>query len=182
MKVQVLKSLAAALAVVFALVAAPAPISADGAPQAPILRLELGMHSAKGRQVGMDAQGRFVITSSYDKTARLWDASSGQLLRIYRVPSDEDSQTGMLYASVLSPDGRIAAMGGYDWKAGVYLFDRQSGQMFKRLSGLANTIERLRFTPDGEFLAAGLWGKSGCAVWRTRDWSLVGVDRAVGDD
>jgi WD40 repeat protein len=159
----------------------PATVSTDGPPQVPILRLELGMHSSTGQQVGTDGQGRFIITCSLDKTARLWDASSGQLLRVYRVPSEADSSNGFLYACALSPDGSVAAMGGLDWEASVYLFDRQSGQMIKRLSGLGNTVFSLQFTPDGEYLAAVLGGKSGCAVWSCRDWSLVGTDENVGD-
>jgi WD40 repeat protein len=181
MNAKALRSLVAVLAVVAGLVAAPAPVHADSyPPAAPILRLELGMHSSRGRQVGTDAQGRFVITSSWDKTARLWDASSGQLLRIFRVPSDEDSQNGMLYASGLSPDGRVAAMGGYEFDT-IYLFDRQSGQMIKRLlvTGLG-TVFRLRFTPDGEYLAASFF--RGYAVWRCSDWSLAGVDKDVRDE
>ena len=180
MKPWILRSLAAVFAVVAGLVAAPASISADGPPQTPILRLELGMHSATGRQVGTDAQGRFVITSSDDKTARLWDASSGQLLRIFRVPSEVGSPNGQLYASALSPDGRIAAMGGYDWEGTVYLFDRQSGQMIKRLSGLGSGVNRLQFTPDGQYLATS-FGRGGFAVWRCRDWSLLGVDKEVDE-
>jgi WD40 repeat protein len=159
---------------------APAAVAGVAPVQAPILRLELGMHSAAGRQVGVDAQGRFVITSSDDKTARLWDASSGQLMRVFRVPSDEGSSNGQLYASALSPDGRIAAVGGYDWKAGVYLFDRQSGRIVRRLS-VSYSVEVLRFTPDGEYLAAALAIRGGYAVWRCRDWSLVGVDKGVSD-
>ncbi|MGA2642363.1 MAG: hypothetical protein ABSG21_15845, partial [Spirochaetia bacterium] len=179
MKPWILRSLTAVLVALAALVAAPASVVADGPPQTPILRLELGMHSAGGWQVGTDAQGRFVITSSYDKTARLWDASSGQLLRIYRVPSEAGSHNGELYACALSPDGSIAAMGGFDWGNTVYLFDRQSGQMIKRLSGLRDNIYRLQFTPDGEYMAAVLY--RGYAVWRCSDWSLVGLDKDVGD-
>jgi WD40 repeat protein len=172
---------AAVLITLAAMLAAPALISADGPPQAPILRLELGMHSARISQIGTDTQGRFLIAASRDKTARLWDASNGQLLRVFRVPSDEGSNNGKLYACALSPDGRIVAVGGYDWQDTVYIFDRQSGQMIRRMTGLGNSIERLQFTSDGEFLAAVLLGKGGCDVWRTRDWSLLGNDDA-GDD
>ncbi|MGA2641948.1 MAG: caspase family protein [Spirochaetia bacterium] len=178
MKHQILKSLAAILAAVAGLLAAPARLTAAGLPQTPILRLELGMHSASGRQVGTDAQGRFVITSSWDKTARLWDASSGQLLRVYRVPSDADSYSGQLNACAISPDGRIAAMGG--WDGNLYLFDRQSGQMIKRLSSLGSSINGLQFTPDGEYMAAALY--QGYAAWRCRDWSLVGADKNFGNN
>jgi WD40 repeat protein len=182
MKRQLPRSLAAVVAVLSALAAAPVNVSADdGPPKTPILRLELGMHSSKGWQASTDAQGKFVLTSSDDKTGRLWDASSGQLLRIYRVPSETGTTNGNLYACALSPDGKIAAMGGYDWDSGVYIFDRQSGQMTKRLSGLSgNNINRLHFTSDGQYLAAALW--RGYAVWRTRDWSLVGMDTSVKDD
>jgi WD40 repeat protein len=73
----------------------------------------------------------------------------------------------------------MAAMGGSDWENSVYLFDRQSGQMAKRLLRLGQVVEWLQFTPDGKYLAAALG--SGCIVWRCSDWSLVGVDKGASD-
>ena len=50
----------------------------------PILRIETGMHIAKSNRISTDAAGKYLLTSSQDKTSRLWDASTGTLLKIFR--------------------------------------------------------------------------------------------------
>ncbi|RYY91211.1 MAG: peptidase C14, partial [Chitinophagaceae bacterium] len=83
----------------------------------PILRLETGMHAAAGKALGIDAAGKYLLTTSDDRTARLWDAATGRQLRVFRVPA-EGSTEGKLYAGTLSADGRLAIVGGqtgYAW-------------------------------------------------------------------
>ncbi|MGB2704358.1 MAG: hypothetical protein WBC81_11875, partial [Chitinophagaceae bacterium] len=48
-------------------------------PTEPILRIETGMHSSGTIKISTDAAGKYLLTGSYDKTARLWDASTGTL-------------------------------------------------------------------------------------------------------
>jgi WD40 repeat protein len=49
----------------------------------PILRIETGMHTAVIKRIGVDAAERFLLTASDDKTLRLWDLHTGDLLNIY---------------------------------------------------------------------------------------------------
>jgi WD40 repeat protein len=53
----------------------------------PMLRLETDMHVAAVRRISADTAGRFILTCSDDKIARLWDAENGNLLKIFRVPA-----------------------------------------------------------------------------------------------
>jgi Tol biopolymer transport system component len=43
-------------------------------------------------------------------------------------------------------------------KSDVYLFNRSTGQMLRRLSGTPNVIHHQTFSPDGRWLAAKLGG------------------------
>ncbi len=175
------RGLVAALAVL--LVAAPA--RAAEPPAAPVLRIEAGQHGAMIWRLDVDASGRHLVTGSEDKTARLWSLPDGRLERVLRPPIGSGEE-GKIRAVAMSPDGGTVAVGGWtgwDWDnlASVYLFDRSSGRLTKRLGGLENVVNRLAFSPDGRHLAATLGGKNGVRVWRLSDGKLVLADRDYGD-
>ena len=70
----------------------------------PILKVEAGMHTAVIRRISTDKENRILATASTDKTAKLWDLSTGKLLRTIRVPI-EHGHEGKVNAVALSPDG-----------------------------------------------------------------------------
>ena len=63
----------------------------------PLLRLETGMHTAIIKRVATDAQGRWAVTASEDKTARVWELASGRQVLALRPPQDTGNE-GKLYA------------------------------------------------------------------------------------
>jgi len=161
-------------------------LSAAEPPTAPILRLENGMHTTAIRSISTDAQQRFVLTASDDKTARLWSVKDGQLLRTFRPPQGAGDE-GKLYAAALSPDGNTVAVAGwtgYEWdkKVSIYLFQRQSGQLIQRLQDLPDVIYHLSFSKQGRYLAASINGKNGIRVFNTRTGALVFKDSDYGGD
>ena len=152
------------------------------AADAPVLRLETGMHTAPIRRISVDAAQRFVVTASHDKTARVWDLASGQLLQVLRPPLGAGDE-GKLYAVALSPDGQEVALGGWtDEQNSIYLFDRASGRLTRRISGLPNVINHLRYSRDGQQLAAAIWGKGGIRLYRRSDGAEIGRDSDYGSD
>jgi WD40 repeat protein len=126
------------------------------AAEEPVLRVELGMHTAMIRDLDTDAQGRFLVSGSHDKTARVWDGCTGELLRVLRPPIGEDN-VGLVYSVAISPDGATVAVGGWMQKSGgkVYLFDRATGEVRTTISGLDNVTFSLAWSPDGALLAIG---------------------------
>ena len=156
-------------------------------PREPILRIETGMHVAVIKRIGIDAENRYLVTGSNDKTVRVWELSTGRLLKIIRPPIG-DGNEGMLFAIAMSPDGRTIACAGWtgqnwdDMYASIYLFDRESGRLIKRIKGISATIFNLTYSKDGMYLVAGLWGNNGIKVYRTSDYSLVAEDRDYGSD
>jgi WD40 repeat protein len=152
----------------------------------PILRIETGMHTAKIGRIGVDAAERFLLTASLDKTLRLWDLHTGDLLKTYRVPIGAGNE-GKLYSVAISPDGEWVAGAGYtafewDKKGSIYLFNRASGQLVQRLSGLENVIQHLCFSQDGQYLGATLFGGNGARVWNTQTWQQVFSDTDYADN
>jgi WD40 repeat protein len=161
-------------------------IAQTGEPsREPILRIETGMHTAQIRRIGVDAANRFLVTASEDKTLRVWELPSGRLLRTIRVPIGEGDE-GKLRAVAISPDGSTIAVGGwtgYEWEKTycIYLFDRKSGRLIRRLGGLPNVVSHLVYAPDGRYLAATLSGKNGVRVFSTAAYAPAGEDRDYGD-
>ncbi|MFM9087532.1 MAG: WD40 repeat domain-containing protein, partial [Cyanobium sp.] len=135
----------------------------------------------------MDRAGRWAVTASDDKTARIWNLASGQLERVLRVPLGEGHE-GKLNAVALSPDGALVALGGLTanvpGQVSIYLFDRASGRLLQRLAGLPNVVTHLAFAADGRRLAAALFGGNGIRVYGVTGqgaWAQVAADGEYGD-
>jgi WD40 repeat protein len=160
-----LVSLALAVCTLGALPAHGQMASAQPA-DAPMLRVDTGSHSAAIRALATDAAGHYAVTASDDKTARVWDLSSGRLLQTLRPPVGVDN-IGRLFAAAMTPDGTVVAVGGWSADNDVYLFERATGIMVQRITGLPNTITQLAFAPNGQMLVIGLWGQHGVRLFGT---------------
>ena len=145
----------------------------------PILRIEPGMHTAAINSFDLDSENHYLVTGSDDNTVRVWDMATGKLLRTLRPPLGQGKK-GMIYAVAISPNGTEIACGGwtgYD-KGGdaVYIFQRDTGAMQRRISGLPNVVQSLAYSKDGQFLVATLGGRSGIRVFSTTSPSITWED------
>lgn len=176
------------LAFLLILLSASAALAAEP-PTAPMLRIETGFHTATIRQIAADAQGHWVATASKDKTLRLWDiqdVKKSTLLRTFRLPSGPGNE-GKLYAVAMDPAGEWLAAGGwtgYDWERtnSIYILDRATGWMRRRIKKQGNVILHLCVSPDGRWLAAVLGSGEGLRIYDTRNsFRQVFNDRDYGD-
>ncbi|MDP1989422.1 MAG: caspase family protein [Syntrophales bacterium] len=146
----------------------------------PILSIEVGTHSAGIMRIALDSSNRILVTGSEDKTVRVWDISNrGELLRILRPPVDAGN-VGRINSVALSPDGGTVACGGFTGSpqagdAWVFLFDRTTGAMTRRLGGLPWGVRHLSYTKDGRFLVVAM-GKGGIRLYRLPDYTLIAAD------
>ncbi len=151
-----------------------------------MLSVEVGTHSARIIRIALDPSNRILVTGSQDKTVRVWDISGrGELLRILRPPADAGA-VGMINGVALSPDGGTVACGGYTGSpqkgdTWVFLFDRKTGAMTRRLGGLPGFIQHLSYTNDGRFLVVVMGGKGGIRLYRLPDYTLAASDINYGD-
>jgi WD40 repeat protein len=162
------------------------PLRAAEPSADPLLRVNPNDHTGKTRVVATDAAGRWLVTASQDKTARVWDARDGRLLMTLRIPIGTGGLEGELDAVAVSPDGRIVAVGGFtQFNDGsnqlardgmsVYLFDRASGRMLGRVSDIPGNIVDLAFSPDGRIVAAAL-ARHGLVLFSVADSKMVAAD------
>ena len=144
------------------------------------------MHTAPIARIDIDAQNRFLVTGSIDKTVRLWELSTGKPIKILRPPIGE-GLAGRIYSVAITPDGTtIACSGqtGFDLEKtqSIYLFDRDSGKLVHRMKDLPGMgIFHMVYSKDGRFLAVTLGGKEGIRIYRTQDYSIAGEDIFYGD-
>lgn len=107
-----------------------------------IITVETDMHTSLITSISADKNSKYFLTSSYDKTLRLWDTKDGRLLKVFRVPPPEDTK---LYKTKISPDGNhIAAL----TSEGVYVFNLDNGEIIKRIDLSGYRIENYYYWFD----------------------------------
>lgn len=135
--------------------------------------------------------GKYLLTSSYDNTAKIWQAGTGQVLRTVTAGESD------LNIATFSPDGKTFAVGGDDKL--VRVFDSESGKLLRSLKGHNEIIEALAYSANGKMIASGddegglrIWSatgeplktlKSGQSTIRQLDFSPNSLSLAtVGDN
>src|SRR6187551_2838586 len=132
----------------------------------PRLVVDTQGHSARISELLYSHDGRSLVTASYDKTVRVWSATTGELKRTIRGELGE-GPAGRIHAAALSPGDRLLAVGGWlgtDPSAArstssnafqIRVFDFQSETSFRLLSGHSDTVLSLAFSHDGKRLLSG---------------------------
>ena len=99
-------------------------------------------HRARIRAASFRSDGQQVLTAGDDKTARIWDAKTGQPLRVLQ------GHQGEILSAVFSADGRRVLTASLDRTAGIW--DSETGQLITQLRGHSAGLEAAAFSPDGQ--------------------------------
>ncbi|MEZ5660085.1 MAG: caspase family protein [Burkholderiaceae bacterium] len=147
------------------------PASARAAPDAGLqlaqgqsarIRVETGSHAAPLRAIAVS--GDLVFTAADDKTARIWDRSSGALRHVLR-PALGDADIGRMYALAAHPQRPLLAVAGTTAQSGgahrILLFDTQTGAFERAFDAHGGNIKRMAWASGGALLLATYDGEHG---------------------
>ncbi len=90
--------------------------------------------------------GKTIVTGNFNGTVKLWNATSGSLLKTL------DGHTDVVYKGVYSPGEKIVASCSRDGK--IKLWDVASGLELRTLAGHTRAVKAVAFTPDGKLLGS----------------------------
>ena len=113
-------------------------------------------HSRGVLSVSFSPDGTKVASGSRDKTVRLWDVESGEVIHSLV------GHSGSVYSVSFSPDGTKVASGSVD--RSVKLWDVQSGEVIHSLEGHSDWVRSVAFSPDGTKLASGSFDRT-IKIW-----------------
>jgi WD40 repeat protein len=118
--------------------------------------------------VAISPDGKRIATGSWDGSAMLWDAATGERVRTLR------GHDGAVFCVAFSPDGQRIVTGSRDREAKVW--DVVTGHQLFTLSGHSGRIFSVTFSPDGQRIATA--GDDQTArVWAAGDGELLAIKR-----
>lgn len=104
-------------------------------------------HSGSVMSISFSPDGQYLVSGSKDKTAKLWDVATGQIIRTIQ------GQDKWVNSVSVSPDSRYLLTGSTDKTA--TLWDLSDGQPVHVFQGHRQLVNSVTFSPDGRYLATG---------------------------
>ena len=98
-------------------------------------------HSWDVYSVAYSPDGTKIISGSYDKTVKIWDANTGECLKTL------EGHSSGAYSVAYSPDGTKIISGLSDKT--IKIWDANTGQCLKTLEGDAWLVSSVAYSPDG---------------------------------
>jgi U4/U6 small nuclear ribonucleoprotein PRP4 len=131
-------------------------------------------HEDRLCRVAFHPSGRFLGTTSYDQTWRLWDLGKSASViegqqKTEGVPKmlyEQEGHARPVYSIAFQCDGSLSASGGMDCIG--RLWDLRTGRNIMNLDGHVKPILALDFSPNGYQIITGSMDNS-CQVWDLRN-------------
>jgi WD40 repeat protein len=116
--------------------------------------------------------GNHIVTASWDKTARIWEAHTGVPLTVLSGHSDR------VLSAAYSPDGTRIVTASYDKTARVW--NARTGAQLAVLSGHGDIVTSAAYSPDGTRIVTASYDKT-ARIWDARTGAQLAVLSGHGD-
>ncbi len=113
-------------------------------------------HTESVNSVCFSADGKRIVTGSWDSMAKVWDAQTGQETLTLK------GHTGGVTSVCFSADGKRIVTG--SWNNTAKVWDAQTGHETLTLKGHTGSVTSVCFSADGKRIVTGSWDNS-AKVW-----------------
>jgi WD40 repeat protein len=121
--------------------------------------------------IAFTGDGRTFVTSSKDRSVRVWDAVTGRIRAVLPTGGDVADDVDV------NADGTLIAAAGYQR---VRLYDASTGSLLPGYENPSGWVSSVAFHPKDTLLAAG--GMREARVWDTKDGTLVDTIPGLPDE
>lgn len=135
-----------------------------GQAQRPQLVVQTG-HTAPINALAISPNGKFILTSDWNRQTKLWDIESSKELKSF---PNLDLPRGYNKLSI-HPNNQVFVVG--TPYGSLKICELASGRIVKELALNGSEITDVKFSPKGNFLMAS-WGDGRVAIWKTDDYKL----------
>jgi WD40 repeat protein len=102
--------------------------------------------------------GKYIVTSSNDKTAKVWETATGKLLNTF------SGHKGLIRYASFSPDGNYVVTASEDRTAMIWKVS--TGKLLNTLSGHTDFVYSASYSPDGKYVVTASEDKT-AKIWET---------------
>jgi WD40 repeat protein len=121
----------------------------------PLMNIQTGQTVSA---VAFSHNGTYIVSGSYDKSVRVWDAWTGKELKTL------NGHTDIVTSVAFSSDGTRIVSGSDDWS--VRVWDASTGKVLRVLNGHTDKVKSVAFSNDGTRIVSGSYDRS-IRVWDT---------------
>jgi WD40 repeat protein/RsiW-degrading membrane proteinase PrsW (M82 family) len=129
-------------------------------------------HADSVNSVVFSPDGSILASGGFDHAIKLWDVSTGTLLKTFKGHSD------FVLSVTFSPDGNVLASSSYD--KSIKLWEVNSGKVLRTMRGHTDAVTSVALSPDGQILASGSFDRT-IKLWEVSSGKLLSTLKGHSD-
>ncbi|MEZ2250165.1 protein kinase, partial [Microcoleus sp.] len=121
-------------------------------------------HSDLVHSVAISPDGQTLVSSSWNKTIKIWNLATGNLIRTL------SGNSSPVNSVAISPDGQTLVSS--SWDKTIKIWNLATGNLIRTLSGHSNDVSSVAISPDGQTLVSSSWDKT-IKIWNLATGNLI---------